>query len=50
VSSQSDRARIEQIAEQNSAILVHVLHGAGHWVHVDAPDALVALFMRQREW
>ncbi|MBW2190787.1 MAG: alpha/beta hydrolase [Deltaproteobacteria bacterium] len=50
VFSQSDRARIQQIARQNSAISVHVLHGAGHWVQVDAPDALVALFMRQREW
>jgi esterase len=50
VFSPSDRARIERVAEQNSAISVHVLEGAGHWVHVDAADPLVALFMCRREW
>jgi len=41
--SVSDRARAEQLAEQNSNISVHVIEQAGHWVHVDAADALVAL-------
>ena len=50
VFSPADRARIKRVAEHNSAISVHVLEGAGHWVHVDAPDALVALFMCRREW
>jgi pimeloyl-ACP methyl ester carboxylesterase len=50
VFSPSARARIERVAAQNSAIAVHVLEDAGHWVHVDAADALVALFMCRREW
>jgi len=41
--SVSDRARAEQLAEQNSNISVHLIARAGHWVHVDAADALVAL-------
>ena len=43
VFSASDRARAEQLAERNSRVSVHVIERAGHWVHVDAADALVAL-------
>ncbi len=48
VFSLSDRARVERIAEQNSRISVHVIEHAGHWVHVDAADALVALLTSPR--
>jgi pimeloyl-ACP methyl ester carboxylesterase len=37
------RERIEQLAAENSRISMHVVERAGHWVHVDAPEALVAL-------
>lgn len=43
VFSTSDRERVEHMAERNSSISVHVIEEAGHWVHVDATDALVAL-------
>jgi len=46
--SQSDRERIERIAEKNLSVSVHVIEGAGHWVHVDAADALVALLTSPR--
>jgi pimeloyl-ACP methyl ester carboxylesterase len=48
VFSLSDRARVERIAEQNSRVSVHVIEHAGHWVHVDAADALVALLTSPR--
>jgi pimeloyl-ACP methyl ester carboxylesterase len=48
VFSTSARMRIERIAGQNSAISVHLLEDAGHWVHVDAADALVALLTSPR--
>ncbi len=41
--SPADRARLQRIAASNPHLSMHVLAGAGHWVHVDAPDALVAL-------
>jgi len=43
VFSSVDRQRIEQIAAQNPRISVHLVEQAGHWVHIDATDALVAL-------
>lgn len=43
VFSAADWARIDQIAERDSRVSSHVVAEAGHWVHVDAPDALVAL-------
>ena len=43
VFSRSDRERVEQIAAQNPRISVHVVEQAGHWVHIEAADALVAL-------
>lgn len=48
VFSASDRTRVERIAGQNSAVSVHVLEDAGHWVHVDAANALVALLTSPR--
>jgi pimeloyl-ACP methyl ester carboxylesterase len=47
VFSPSDRERIERIAAQNPRISVHVVEQAGHWVHIDAADALVALLTSQ---
>ena len=46
--SQSDRERIERIAGQNPSVSVHVIEQAGHWVHVDTPDALVTLLTSPR--
>lgn len=43
VFSLSDRERIEQLARRKSNIFIHVIEEAGHWVHVDAAGALVAL-------
>jgi pimeloyl-ACP methyl ester carboxylesterase len=43
VFSPLDRERMEQMAAQNPRISVHVVEDAGHWVHIDAADALVAL-------
>jgi len=43
VFSPSDRERIEHIAAQNPRISAHVVEQAGHWVHIDTADALVAL-------
>jgi esterase len=48
VFSTSARTRIKRIAERNAAISVHLLENAGHWVHVDATDALVALLTSPR--
>ncbi|MBW2551630.1 MAG: hypothetical protein JRE73_12925, partial [Deltaproteobacteria bacterium] len=48
VFSLPDRARAEQLAERNSRVSVHVIERAGHWVHVDAADALVALLTSPR--
>jgi len=48
VFSRSDRERLERIAEQNRNVSVHVVERAGHWVHVDAADALVALLTSPR--
>jgi len=43
VCSKSDRARIAAIARRNPRVSTHLFPDAGHWVHVDAPDALLAL-------
>jgi pimeloyl-ACP methyl ester carboxylesterase len=39
----ADRARLAAIAAREPRVHPHVIEGAGHWVHVDAPDALFAL-------
>jgi len=43
VFSRLDRDRIEELAHRKPNVSVHLVEGAGHWVHVDAPEALVAL-------
>jgi len=43
VFSPSDRERAERLAARNPRISVHLIEQAGHWAHVDAPDALMAL-------
>jgi pimeloyl-ACP methyl ester carboxylesterase len=48
VFSTSDRERIQRLARQKSNISVHVIERAGHWVHVDAADALAALLTSPR--
>jgi hypothetical protein len=40
-----DRARLETVAAQNSAIVPHVIERAGHWVHVDAADRIRSLLV-----
>jgi esterase len=39
----ADRARLAEIAARAPNVHVHLIAGAGHWVHVDAPDALFAV-------
>jgi pimeloyl-ACP methyl ester carboxylesterase len=38
-----DRERMMRIADLDPRVSVHVLEHAGHWVHIDAPDAMVTL-------
>lgn len=40
---EADRARLELAAMRDGRVHPHLVDGAGHWVHVDAPDALFAL-------
>jgi esterase len=48
VFSAADRERMEGLAAQKSNISVHLIERAGHWVHIDATDALVALLTSPR--
>jgi len=48
VFSSRDRERIARITERNPQVSAHLIEGAGHWVHVDAPDALLALLTAHR--
>jgi esterase len=41
--SEADRARLEALAS-GERIALHVIREAGHWLHMEAPDALLALF------
>jgi pimeloyl-ACP methyl ester carboxylesterase len=41
--SAQDRQRLMAIAGRDRRITVHIVEQASHWVHVDAPDALVRL-------
>lgn len=43
VLSPADLARLDRIAEAEPRLRVHIIEPAGHWVHVDSTDALVAL-------
>ena len=42
----ADRARLSAIAGKNPRVHAHLVEGAGHWVHVDKPDALFELLRR----
>lgn len=47
VMAPDERARLARVAEENSSrVGVNVVEGAGHWVHVDAPDATIDLVAR----
>ncbi len=46
--SDEDRTRVFQVAGRNPRVSAHVVEDAGHWVHVDAPEALLALLSRAR--
>jgi pimeloyl-ACP methyl ester carboxylesterase len=39
----ADRAELAALAAREPAVRAHVIEDAGHWVHVDAPDALFEL-------
>ncbi len=41
-----DRAHAFVLSERNTNVHVHLLEDAGHWVHIDAPDQLLALMTR----
>ncbi len=41
------RARLDRLAAASSRLHVHALEDAGHWVHVDAPEALLELMARE---
>lgn len=41
--SDLDRARLQQISLSNPRVSSHVIEDAGHWVHLDRPDELLAL-------
>lgn len=43
VFSPADRERAEALARKNPRISVHWVEQAGHWVHIDSEDALLAL-------
>lgn len=45
VLSPADIARVELAAREHEAVHLHVVPDAGHWVHVDAPDALHELLL-----
>ncbi len=42
----ADLRRAEAIAEASDAVNLEVFEGAGHWVHVDAPEALLATWAK----
>lgn len=39
----AERTRAEKLAAQSDRVQLHVIEDAGHWIHVDAPDALFDL-------
>lgn len=41
--SETDRSRINGIAARDPRVHVHLIEDANHWVHIDAPDAMIAL-------
>jgi pimeloyl-ACP methyl ester carboxylesterase len=45
----NDRARLAEVAARQPRVRAHRIEGAGHWVHVDAPDALFELVRAELE-
>ncbi len=43
VLDEGERARAEALARRSERVRLHVIENAGHWIHVDAPDALFDL-------
>jgi esterase len=43
----ADRARLAALAAQGDRVHAHLVAGAGHWVHAEAPDAVFALLRRE---
>jgi len=41
--SAADRRRLAATAARDPRLSMHIVEQAGHWVHVDAPDALIRL-------
>lgn len=41
--SADDRARLAQLAAAGAPVHPHVIADAGHWLHIDAPAAVIAL-------
>ncbi|MBI2394182.1 MAG: alpha/beta fold hydrolase [Deltaproteobacteria bacterium] len=41
----ADRARVEALAQRSDRVSLHVVAEAGHWVHADAPDALLDIMI-----
>jgi pimeloyl-ACP methyl ester carboxylesterase len=39
----ADRRRLDELAAARPDLAVHVVPEAGHWLHIDAPDRLLAL-------
>lgn len=46
--SEADRERLARVSRSISRVSAHVIQEAGHWVHVDAPDAILALLTADR--
>lgn len=46
--SVADRERVERVAAANPQVSAHLVEGAAHWVHIDAPDDLLALLTSPR--
>ncbi|MFW2390541.1 MAG: alpha/beta fold hydrolase [Polyangiales bacterium] len=46
--SGADRERLARVSRSISSVSAHLIEDAGHWVHVDAPDALLSLITADR--
>ena len=46
--SAADRQKLASVADENEQVTMHIVKEAGHWVHVDRPDAIVALLTSRR--
>lgn len=43
---ESDRVRLNRMADVSNNMFVHLIDTAGHWVHVDAPERLIELLTK----